>query len=270
MTAPMIPSAAARIVENRRIAPKGFIMSLALPHRDPPPRPGQFGHLRVDPSATFPFLRRPFSLWDWRPGEEGSQVDILYTVRGEGTRVMAAKRPGETVDFLGPLGNSFEVAPSTRRVLMIAGGAGIVPFHLFARRLNGTRATLLFGARTRDELYALEDLRRLPLEIETCTEDGSHGLRGRVTDLLEAHFEREGADGVSAYGCGPHAMLRAVARICRLRSVPCTLSLEVRMGCALGACRACVVPVRRGSDDWRFSRVCCEGPNYDIAELILE
>lgn len=265
----MIHSVEAWIVGNRPIAPKGYIMTVALSHRERP-RAGQFGHLRIDPAATVPFLRRPFSIWDYRTFDGGQYVDILYTVRGEGTRMMAAKRPGDAVGFLGPLGNWFEIPPSARRVLMIAGGAGIVPFHLFARQLNGTPATLLFGARTRDELYALEDLRRFPIEIETCTEDGTHGLQGRVTDLLAEHLRRRGKAGLAAFGCGPHGMLKAVADVCRQEGVPCTLSLEVRMGCALGACRACVVPVRRGGSDWKFSRVCCEGPNYDSQDLILE
>lgn len=244
-------------------------MTVALPHQQRP-RAGQFGHLRIDPASTVPFLRRPFSIWDFQPFDGGQYVQILYTVRGEGTRVLAAKKPGDEVGFLGPIGNWFEIPSSARRVLMIAGGAGIVPFHLFARQVNGTPATLLFGARTREELYALSDLQRLPVEIETCTEDGTHGWKGKVTDLLADHLRRRGRADVAAYACGPHAMLKAVAEICRHEGVPCTLSLEVRMGCALGACRACVVPVRRGSDDWRYSRVCCEGPNYDIGELILE
>jgi len=265
----MIPSVTARIVENRRIAPKGYVMTVELPqaHR---PRAGQFGHVRIMAEGTAPFLRRPFSIWDARPANGGTHVDMLYALRGQGTRVMSEKRPGETVGFLGPLGNNFEIPAGTRHVLMLAGGAGIVPFNLFSRQLAGTPGTLLFGARTREELYSLDELGRHPIKIETCTEDGTHGVKGRVTELCAQWLERNGREGVVAYGCGPHGMLLAVAKLCREQRIPCTLSLEVRMGCALGACRACVVPVRRGESDWRFSRVCCEGPNYDIRELVLE
>lgn len=268
----MIPSVTARVRENRKIAPKGWIVTLEA-EAGINPRAGQFAHLRVDPEEPWPFLRRPFSIWNVSENEGRSEIDILYTLRGIGTRRMTEKRSGDSMGFLGPLGNTLEVPPGTERAVMVAGGAGIVPFHLFARQIAAEKGksvapVLLFGARTRDELYGLEELERLPMEIRTATEDGTHGMKGRVTDLVREYFGREGVQGARSYACGPWAMLAAVSETADELNVPCVLSLETRMGCALGACRACVVPVRRGEADWRYSRVCCEGPNYESRELI--
>lgn len=271
MGPPVIHSTEATVVSNRRIAPRGWVLHLEV-EGDLAMRAGQFAHLRIGPGEIRPFLRRPFSIWDVSSYGGRTRIGILYVVRGAGTRRMSVKRPGEKIGFLGPLGNTLEVPKGTRRVIMIAGGAGIVPFHLFARQLHrelgsSVQVVLLFGARTREELYGLEDLRRLPLGVETCTEDGTEGMRGRVTDLLRDYLARTGREGVQAYACGPWGMLEAVSRLSSGLGVPCTLSLETRMGCGLGACRACVVPVRSGDGGWRYSRVCCEGPNYPSRDI---
>jgi dihydroorotate dehydrogenase electron transfer subunit len=243
-------------MEQEQVAPDGFRMRLEVPDAQRYGA-GQFLHVRVDESACQPLLRRPFSTWDAGEG----WVDVLYAVKGQGTKLLAAKRAGDRVGVLGPLGN--RLTPPDGRAVFVAGGVGIVPFLMLARGSPG--ATLLFGARGAPYLYGLPQLRRLPIEIHVATDDGSAGFHGKVTELFERRIER----GARVYGCGPDPMLRALARIVRREGLWCEMSLETRMGCALGACRACVTPVR---DDggWRYSRVCCEGPNYNVEELVLE
>lgn len=228
---------------------------------------GQFAHLRVEESSAMPLLRRPLSFWDAGPGF----ADVLFAVRGQGTRLLARKRAGDIVGMLGPLGNRLSFPPPGSHAVMVAGGVGIVPFFLFSKQILRTepsvRITLLFGARRKEELYGLEWLRTLPIEIRLATEDGSEGARGRVTYLLEELLK--GGERPVLYGCGPDAMLRAVAGIAARENLSLELSLETRMACGLGACRACVIPVRDG-DGWRYSRVCCEGPNYRASDLRMD
>lgn len=265
----MIHSLPATIVQNVRIGPYAVLQTLRVPARLEF-RAGQFTHVRVDPERFSPLLRRPFSVWDSRPAAEGTDVDILFAIRGHGTQLLASRPVGARVGFLGPLGNCFEDDPSARHLLFIAGGVGIVPFYLFTRQVRARRPnvpiTLLFGARTRDMLFGIERFAELAIDVRAATDDGSLGHKGFVTDLVRDFFTRRDKAGVQMFGCGPDPMLHALAKLARREGIPCQLSLETRMGCALGACRACVTPVV-ADGGWRYSRVCCEGPNYDARSL---
>jgi dihydroorotate dehydrogenase electron transfer subunit len=233
---------------------------------------GQFCHIQADPGPD-PLLRRPFSYWDVRPGSDGaSQVDLLYTVVGRGTAILERKRPGDRVGYLGPLGIGFTPKPAKTWVF-VAGGVGIVPFYLLAKQARARglhpRMVLLFGGRTQSMLYGIDDFPAVGVEPLAVTEDGSRGRKGLVTHLLEEQLPGLDPREVQIYTCGPEKMMDAVVRIARRRGLACEVSMEKRMGCALGACGACVTPVVDG-DDWRYSRICIEGPTYDACRLVLE
>lgn len=263
----------ATVLGQARCAPNGWKITLRVPSPEPIDA-GQFCHLL--PAETLdPLLRRPFSYWDAVPdGHDGTRVELLYTVVGRGTELLSRRRPGDRVGYLGPLGIGLTPAASGTCVF-VAGGVGIVPFYLFARQLAARarppRRILLFGGRTRDQLYGIGDFPPLGVETHAATEDGSCGLRGRVTDLLEAWLPKLDRAGLRIYTCGPEAMIEAVVRIARREGIPCEVSMEQRMGCALGACGACVTRViSEDGGDWRYSRICIEGPTYDAARLALE
>jgi dihydroorotate dehydrogenase electron transfer subunit len=244
---------------------------LTVPVRDPITA-GQFCHLRCE-DAQDPLLRRPFSFWDVTPRSDGAtDVELLYTVVGRGTELLAAKQPGDTVGFLGPLGIGFTPSEAPTWVF-VAGGVGIVPFYLFAKQAFASgrrpRILLLFGGRTESMLYGIDDFPGIGVETFVATEDGSRGRKGLVTALLDETLPKLDRSRVMLYTCGPDRMMDAVVRIARRESIRCEVSMERRMGCALGACAACVVKVRDG-DDWRYSRICIEGPTYDESRLVLE
>jgi dihydroorotate dehydrogenase electron transfer subunit len=241
-------------------------ITLRIPE-DHPVRAGQFCHILTEPGNA-PLLRRPFSYWDVRPGE----VDLLYTVVGEGTEALAGKRAGERVGYLGPLGIGF--TPSDKPVsIFVAGGVGIVPFYLFAKQVRESgkipRMILLFGGRSKEMLYGIDDFAEVGVEAHAATEDGSRGVKGLVTRLLEKWLPRLDRESIMLYTCGPDPMMNAVVRITRRDGIPGEVCMERRMGCALGACGACVVKVKDG-DDWRYSRICFEGPTYDASRLVIE
>ncbi len=263
----------ATVVRQVRPSPHCWKMTLEVPSGEKV-EAGQFCHLLAE-NATEPLLRRPFSYWDAREGGDGvSQVDLLYTVVGKGTEILARKRPGARVGYLGPLGIGFTPKPA-RTWVFVAGGVGIVPFFHFARQARSRglapRIILLFGGRTESMLHAIDDFAPEGVEAHAATDDGSRGRKGLVTELLEDWIPKVDRASVQLYACGPDPMMDAAVRIARREGLPCEVSMEKRMGCALGACGACVTKVLADDGkDWRYSRICIEGPAYDSARLVLE
>lgn len=250
-------------------------------------RPGQF--LMVRPGAEGaddPLLGRPFALYDVVLDAAGcpTAVDLVYLVIGRGTACLARRKPGERLAVWGPLGNGFGPPPGGP-VLFVAGGIGQTPFLALGRwwlgkMCYGTQrqdlalpcgseitgkfapsATLLYGVRTTAFLAGVEDFRQAGIEVEIATDDGSSGHHGLVTDLLARRLAK-GERPARIVGCGPLAMLSAVARLAECEDIPCDVSLENHMACGFGACFSCVAPIRRmdGSSDLR--RVCIEGPVF--------
>src|SRR5436305_1657200 len=136
----------ASVLRQERSSPNCWKITLLVPSTDPI-EAGQFCHLLTD-FTTEPLLRRPFSYWDVRSTAGGQHVDLLYTVVGKGTEILARKEPGSKVGYMGPLGVGFSVKPEQAYVF-IAGGVGIVPFYLFAKQVAAKgrrpRIILLFG-----------------------------------------------------------------------------------------------------------------------------
>lgn len=263
----------ARVVKQVRYASNCWKVTLAVPSRDPVAA-GQFCHVLTG-EATEPLLRRPFSYWDLHPARGGAtHVDLLYTVVGKGTDLLARKKPRSRVGYMGPLGIGFTPMPA-KTWIFVAGGVGIVPFYIFAKQAAERglkpRMILLFGGRTASMLYGIDDFRAVGVEAHAVTEDGSRGRKGLVTHLLEEWIPRLDRSSLQLYTCGPERMMDAVVRIARRDAIACEVSMEKRMGCALGACGACVTKVVADDGaDWRYSRICREGPTYDAARLVLE
>lgn len=270
---PAIWNGEAAVVRQVRYSPNCWKMTLAVPS-DGPIAAGQFCHVLTE-FTTEPLLRRPFSYWDVRPGARGTtHADLLYTVVGKGTEILARKKPRSKVGYMGPLGIGLTPKPAGTYVF-VAGGVGIVPFYIFAKQVFASglepRILLLFGGRTRSMLYGIDDFPAIGVETHAVTEDGSRGKRGLVTHLLEEWLPKLDRSDLQVYTCGPERMMEAVVRIARREKLACEVSMEKRMGCALGACGACVTKVVDGDgEDWRYSRICFEGPTYDAARLVLE
>ena len=230
-------------------------------------RAGQFVMIKAGTSSEPP-LRRPFSILDVDPAAETFRL-FLKTV-GAGSRALADLRPGEVAQCLGPLGVPFAPPAAGEEALLVAGGYGIAPFHLFCRELarEGQRARVFYGGRTAGDLQILDLFEALRVPLVAATEDGSLGHRGRVTEPLEAHFDaHRGAFRI--YACGPDAMLHAVARVADRRGVPAQVSLDPWMGCGLGTCLGCVVRLQAAEDPRpRYRCACTEGPVFDAREVV--
>ena len=268
----MLVDVDAAVLENRRLSAQYNVLVLDAAPIARAAEPGQFVMLKPS-RGTDPLLRRPFSIFEIvrAPGGEPSAISILNKRAGAGTSLLFDVEPGASVRCLGPLGRPFVAVPPPAEAWMIAGGVGLAPFVSLAARLRdlGTAAVLFYGARTAAELYGVDLFEELGVRTVLATEDGTRGVRGRVTAPL-ADALRAAAPGatVKLYACGPTPMMRAVARLAADHRRACDVSLEPVMGCGLGGCYSCVVLMRQAGGPPHFVRSCLEGPVFDADRLV--
>ena len=263
-TAAMLADVSAEVIENTQLSADYNVLALAAPSIAGSSAPGQFVMVR---SATGqdPLLRRPFSVFEIVRDGGGAPVGIsLLNKRiGVSTALLYAARPGQLVTCLGPLGRPFTVVDPPVEAWMVAGGVGLAPFASLALALRdrGVTSTLFYGARRGAELFYLDFFRRLDVDLVLTTEDGSAGERGRIAAPLERRLAtRDPGHPVMVYACGPEGMLAACARITGRSNTACQVSVERVMGCGLGGCYSCVIPVRDEAGSFHYVRSCIEGP----------
>jgi dihydroorotate dehydrogenase electron transfer subunit len=232
-------------------------------------RAGQFVMIKAGTCAE-PLLRRPFSIMDVDP-QRGTFTLFLKTV-GPGSRALADLRLGEAAACLGPLGRPFTAPPTGVEPLLVAGGYGIAPFHLFSVELlaRGVRPRLFYGGRSAGDLQIRPPFATMGVPVTLTTDDGTLGHHGRVTEPVESYLDDAAREGPSAlYGCGPGAMLHAVAALAERRGLPAQVSLDPWMGCGIGTCLGCVVPIQRADERRpKFRCACTEGPVFDARDVI--
>jgi dihydroorotate dehydrogenase electron transfer subunit len=255
------------IREIKKIAPEVFRLSFSAGTLARQAKPGQF--LMVRPTKfQEPLLPRPFSILRLR----GNSIEILFKVVGQGTKQMADLKPGYLLEVRGPLGKGFQIDPAGEPVL-VAGGMGLAPLLFLAESLQHLKiwpfkypAKVLVGAKTKKELYCLREFEQTCVEVLVATEDGSSGHKGLVTDLLKKLFPKKDTT-IALYACGPHPMLKAVARWAGPKKVPCQVSLEARMACGLGACLGCAV-AKKNQTGISYVNVCTEGPVFEAKDIV--
>jgi dihydroorotate dehydrogenase electron transfer subunit len=185
---------------------------------------------------------------------------LLIQIKGEGTRRLSLLKPGDSLNVMYPLGNSFSI-PSTKDVLLVGGGCGVAPLLFLAQFLNQrqVRPSILVGFRTKEEVSEIEEYSRYG-EIFITTDDGTDGEKGLVVD--HSLFQKERLPFKKIYCCGPDAMMKAVSRIAKMHRTDCEVSLENTMACGFGVCLCCITPTDKGNE-----RVCVEGPVFNINRL---
>lgn len=244
------------ILHNEEVAPGYF--RLGLRWKSAGIRPGHFVMVRVSDGLD-PLLRRPFGVY--RVGQ--GTVELLYAVVGKGTEILSRKMPGESVDLLGPLGNGFTLPAKGQRAVMVAGGMGIVPLYMLAKKVKGS--VMLFGARSAKEASVADDFKALDIKLRIATQDGSVGKKGLVTDLLQDEIR----PGDVIYACGPAGMLKKIASIAAHAGVRCQVSLERSMACGIGVCLGCAVKAsgHKEASNRNYKMVCSEGPVFDSEDI---
>ena len=185
---------------------------------------------------------------------DGSTVTIIYKVVGEGTEQMSKMQVGETLDCLTGLGNGYDISKS-KRPLVIGGGVGVPPLYNLTKRLiaDNQKPTVILGFNTADEVFYEEEFKALGAEVIVATADGSHGVKGFVTDAMPETYDY-------FYTCGPMPMFKAIEKKVKTSG---QYSFEERMGCGFGACMGCSCKTKYGS-----KRICKDGPVLVREEII--
>jgi dihydroorotate dehydrogenase electron transfer subunit len=250
-----------RVIANLRLSRRYFLLRLERPRAFVEPAAGQFVHVAVPAIDDRFFLRRPFSIHDCTR----DTIDLVLVEVGPGSQALRRARAGDSIRFYGPLGNPYPVL-ANQHILAIGGGVGLAPLYFYGFRSPGRIGDgyrLLYGARTREDLF-LEHVALERKGVLLSTDDGSYGFKGNVVQLAAAALKEEPADVL--FSCGPTAMMKAAQALADRVGLPHYVSLENRMGCALGACRSCVVPTTLdGGSPYRT--VCHDGPVFDAGVL---
>ena len=216
--------------------------------------PGQFVNIRVQGQ----FLRRPISVCDVQQPLNNATplLTIIYKVVGVGTEAMSHLPVGTQLDVLTVLGNGYDLSKAGNAPLLVGGGVGVPPMYMLARQLReiGKNVRVILGFNTKDEVFYEDEFRALGCDVTVTTVDGSHGVKGFVTNAL---------DGKQSYyyTCGPLPMIKALLQAAGTNG---EVSMEERMGCGFGACMGCTIQTTQGP-----KRVCKEGPVFAASELLL-
>lgn len=255
---------AAPVIANRALSEDYNVLALAAPAIAAQAMPGQFVMVKAATGAD-PLLRRPFSVFEILRDQQGTPtgISILSKRIGVSTRLLYAAKAGDLVACLGPLGRPFTIVDPPSEAWMVAGGVGLAPFATLAEALRARAVVtrLFYGARRAAELFYLDFFRGLGVDLVLTTEDGSAGERGRVVAPLDRMLAARPADAkLMIYACGPEGMLAATARVAAKHSRPCQVSVERIMGCGLGGCYSCVVPMVADDGGFHHVRSCISGP----------
>lgn len=243
---------------------------------------------KTHPVGEAPFLlARPFGVH--RAGADG-WVEILFKVVGRGTRLLAGARPGAELDVLGPIGNGFDLTNPPQTAVLVAGGTGIAPLYLLAEHLHraGSRLVVLVGMGfavpmtvsdsdevvhflDREVTAVIDEYVELGAVVRIATVEPRKGCyTGTSADLLSQYLDALSPgerSGKAIFSCGPWAMQAAVAGLAARHGMACQVLLEERMGCGLGACMACVCKIRQETGEYKYKRVCVDGPVFRAEDV---
>jgi len=228
--------------------------------------PGQFVNLYCDDKSRL--LPRPISICD--ADRKAGTLTLIYAVVGKGTEEFAAKKAGDTIRLLGPLGHGFPVerAKEAEEIRIVGGGLGMPPLVMLAKRLreNGidsAKVRIFLGFR--DEAWMGSEFEGLGRIYPSSDHDRSLFI-GTVVDRMQAADAEEGktAGKIVLYTCGPMPMMRAIQQTFENEAnTELWFSLEERMGCGIGACAGCPAKIRQEDGSIARLGICKKGPVFD-------
>lgn len=229
-------------------------------------RPGQFVNVKTSDNFL-PLLRRPFSIH--RTEQNSGWFELLYQVIGPGTELLAKFKKDESINLLGPLGNTFSIPEHCDHAVLIAGGLGIAPLIFLGQTLSSRNipATLFWGNRSKKNICCLPELNMLGIRTFLSTDDGSHEFKGFVTELVSTKAAEIQQGKPQIFACGPNVMLNKVKDIAADMGIPCQFSLETMMACGFGVCLGCNVNSANPQKTYQY--VCKDGPVFNSDEINL-
>jgi len=244
------------ILEKRLLAPRVHEAVIDAPRIARKAQPGQFVIVRVTEKGE----RIPLTIADF--DREKGTITLVFQEAGKTTRDLGATAVGASLpDLLGPQGNPTRV-DGYKDAVVVGGGIGVAPVFPLARALReqGSRVTSIVGFRSKEFVFWEDKMRRVSDQLVICTNDGSYGKKGLVTDALRETIDARAVDVV--FAIGPAVMMKAVAELTRPRGIKTIASLNSLMVCGMGMCGACRALV---GGHTRFT--CMEGPDFDAHQV---
>ncbi len=280
----------AEVLAQQGFEGQQFVLTLRAPKCARAAGAGSFVHLSCDPSLP---MRRPLSIMRAHP-QQGT-IEVLYKIVGPGLGLLAQKKPGDRISCLGPIGRGFTPHPERPRALLVGGGVGIPPMVFLAETLLEQRdaawqplvlmgseipfpfrarpSTILVPGMPEGTIACMPLLEEWGIPSRLATLAGYAGCYdGYVTDLAAAwlgSLERDALAEVEIFACGPTPMLKAITAVARRYRIPCQVSLEEFMACAVGGCAGCAVAVWTPTGP-AMQRVCVDGPVFDAYSVFAE
>lgn len=274
------------VLSVREFPDKQYVLRISAPRCAARAAAGSFIHLQCD--ETIP-MRRPLSIM--RADADAGWLDVLIKVVGEGLDALSQKKPGDVLSSIGPIGRGFMPSPDRTRTLLIGGGVGIPPLLFLAETLKNDaldwQPLILMGSEVPfpfelvtssipcdwldddvDRSLALLDEWSIPARLASLS-DIPGTFRGHVTDIAARYLRALSADALAdteVFACGPTPMLAAVAELAKPYRLPCQVSLEEYMACAVGGCAGCMVLVQTDEGP-AMKRVCVDGPVFEAARV---
>jgi len=242
-----------KILEAKELAKEIKLMVINAPKVAKVCQPGQFIILRINEFGE----RIPLTIYDYNPHE--GTISIIFQEVGKTTKQLGKLKAGDEIqDFVGPLGKPIEVTGSQQRIFCVGGGVGVAPVYPKARALKNAGAEIIaiIGARKKNLLILEEEMKAISDELYICTDDGSYGEHGFVTQVLERLLPTKTPNLVIAIG--PLPMMKACCQVTKKFNTQTLVSLNPIMVDGTGMCGSCRVTV---GGQTKFA--CVDGPGFD-------
>ena len=242
------------ILKKEELSPSVYAMEIDAPRVAKKAEPGQFVVLRVSETGE----RIPLTIANF--DRESGRILIVFQVIGASTMELAALGEGDAIlDFVGPLGHPSEIAKLDGTMVVVGGGIGVAPTFPIARAMKeaGNKVIAIMGAKTKDILVMEDEMKQVTDEIVVTTDDGSRGIKGFVTNAVQALVDR-GEKIAQITAIGPVIMMKSVADATRDLGIKTVVSLNPIMVDGTGMCGGCRVTV---GDETKFA--CVDGPEFD-------
>ena len=215
-------------------------------------KPGQFVILKANEEGE----RIPLTMAETDPAK--GTITVIYMVVGKSTALFRDLKVGDAYqDVIGPLGRPTHVE-KVGTVLCVGGGTGVAVLHPITRAMKeaGNHVICVIGARNKDLLILEDKMKAASNDLRVCTDDGSYGHHGFVTDIVKEVLEKTAVQQVVAIG--PVPMMKAVSAVTKTYNVPTMVSLNPIMIDGTGMCGVCRVSV---GGKTKFA--CVDGPEFD-------
>lgn len=247
------------VTENKKLTDTVRRFVLTTDEKLPEIKCGQFLHLRV--GGEF-LLRRPFCIHKF----DEHSITLIVAEVGGGTKKMSQFKVGEKVNAILPIGNGFTLGENHRKIVLLGGGVGCAPLTTVPISYPGKEYISYIGFSNAGAVMLEEDFAAFGKTV-VCTDDGSAGRKGYVTDVLRADIKKIKPDVILV--CGPTPMMKAAAKLSLDTKIPAYMSGETRMGCGVGACLVCACAVKNQDGTISHKRACVDGPVFNLEDIIL-